>query len=54
MQQINFNVRMLYTSLKRYLSLLIGLPFLFLDLSASVKFQPALHEKPQLLKPKLS
>lgn len=33
------------TSLKCYLSLLIGLSSFFLVLSASVKFQPAPHEK---------
>lgn len=47
MQQMYFNIPVLYEdlSLKCYLSLLIGLPILFLVLSVSVKFQPALHEK---------
>lgn len=47
MHQIYFNAHVLYKdlSLKYYFSLLLGLTFLSLVLSASVKFQPALHEK---------
>lgn len=55
MKQIYFKVYVLYKDLplKCYLSLLIGLPVLFLVLSASVKFQPALHEKATAIEAKI-